>query len=161
MQNAGLPEAGDAVMTFPPEVLADPGAYRAAATLPTGGDVEAAVKARRDLAVDGFRRIAEAVRAGDRGPLERFYTSAVALVRPAVAGWRRLWAGTVAAEVRHTAEVLDALERGDPVHLGAATVLEAPGGERWGMCGHLTVHDVTRPAVHPAPGVHSFGEDLD
>ena len=27
MQNAGLPEAGDAVLTFPPEVLADPEAY--------------------------------------------------------------------------------------------------------------------------------------
>ncbi|HEY8789020.1 MAG TPA: cupin domain-containing protein [Actinopolymorphaceae bacterium] len=27
MANAGLPEAGDAVMTFPPEVLADPDAY--------------------------------------------------------------------------------------------------------------------------------------
>ncbi len=36
MQNGGLPEAGDAVFTFPPEVLADPGAYAAAATLPPG-----------------------------------------------------------------------------------------------------------------------------
>lgn len=34
MSNGGLPEAGDAVFTFPPEVLADPAAYRAAATLP-------------------------------------------------------------------------------------------------------------------------------
>ena len=34
MQNAGLPEAGDAVMTFPDDVLADPERYRAAATLP-------------------------------------------------------------------------------------------------------------------------------
>jgi mannose-6-phosphate isomerase-like protein (cupin superfamily) len=155
MQNAGLPEAGDAVMTFPPEVLADPGAYRAAATLPAGGDVEAAVKVRRDLAVDGFRRIAEALRAGDTGPLERFYASAVALVRPAVAGWRRIWAGTVAEEARHTAEVLDALERGDAAHLGAATVREAPGGERWGMCGHLTVHDVTGGGHHRPPGTIS------
>ncbi|HZC40709.1 MAG TPA: cupin domain-containing protein [Streptosporangiaceae bacterium] len=36
MQNAGLPEAGDAVLTFPPEVLADPARYAAAASL-TGG----------------------------------------------------------------------------------------------------------------------------
>lgn len=35
MSNAGLPEAGDAVMTFPADVLADADRYRAAATLPT------------------------------------------------------------------------------------------------------------------------------
>src|SRR5689334_14103270 len=33
MQNAGLPEHGDAVLTFPPEVLADPAAYASAASL--------------------------------------------------------------------------------------------------------------------------------
>jgi len=146
MQNAGLPEAGDAVMTFPPEVLADPVTYRAAATLPPDG-VEAAVAARRDLAVSGFLRIADALRAGDAEPLERFYASAVALVRPAVAGWRRIWDETVARETRHTAEVLDALARADPTHLRDAAVLEAPDAARWGMCGHLTVHDVTHPMI--------------
>ena len=34
MSNAGLPEAGDAVMTFPPEIVADPDRYRAAARCP-------------------------------------------------------------------------------------------------------------------------------
>src|SRR5262249_2793804 len=33
MQNSGLPEAGDAVFTFPPEILADPDAYGWAAAL--------------------------------------------------------------------------------------------------------------------------------
>lgn len=147
MSNAGLPEAGDAVMTFPPEVLADPEAYRAAATLPAGGDVEAAVARRRDLAVEGFLRIADALRAGDPEPLDRFHASAAALVRPAVAGWRRIWDETVARETRHTAGVLDALARGDAGHLAGAAVLEAPNGARWGMCGHLTTHDTTRPTA--------------
>ncbi|GAA4455486.1 cupin domain-containing protein [Phytohabitans houttuyneae] len=140
MSNAGLPEAGDAVMTFPPDVLADPEAYRAAATLPPGGDVEAAVGRRRDLAVEGFRRLADALRAGDSAPLEAFYAQAAALVRPAVAGWRRIFDETVARETRRTAEVLDALERGDAAHLRDAAVREAPSGERWGMCGRLTTH---------------------
>ncbi len=147
MSNAGLPEAGDAVMTFPPEVLADPEAYRAAATLPRGGDIEGAVKRRRDLAVEGYRRMADALRAGDPEPLDRFYASAVALVRPAVAGWRRIWEQTVARETHHTGGVLDALERGDPGHLRDAAVLEAPNGARWGMCGHLTTHDTANPAA--------------
>ena len=37
MSNAGLPEAGDAVMTFPADVLADVERYRAAAALPAPG----------------------------------------------------------------------------------------------------------------------------
>jgi len=148
MSNAGLPEAGDAVMTFPPEVVADPAAYQAAATLPTAAAspaVEAAVAARRDLAVDGFLRIAAALREGDTAPLERFYAAAAALVRPKVAGWRRLWERTVAQEARRTAEVLDALDRGDAGHLGEAALLAAPNGERWGMCGHLITHDTAHP----------------
>ncbi|MDQ3146190.1 MAG: cupin domain-containing protein, partial [Actinomycetota bacterium] len=36
MQNAGLPEAGDMVITFAPEVMADPGRYAEAAGLPEG-----------------------------------------------------------------------------------------------------------------------------
>src|SRR5690606_13975665 len=148
MQNAGLPEAGDAVMTFPPEVVSDPDAYRDAALLPSGGE-EPAVARRRDLAVEGFLRLAESARAGDFGPLLRFYDSAVALVRPKIATWRRMWESTVAAETRNTAEVLDALGRGDGIHLRHATLLEAPPQERWGMCGHLRAHDVTRPFVHP------------
>src|SRR6266545_2424435 len=39
MANSGLPEAGDAVLTFPPEVLADPDRYAAAAVQPTDLDV--------------------------------------------------------------------------------------------------------------------------
>ncbi|WP_156968591.1 cupin domain-containing protein, partial [Cellulomonas bogoriensis] len=59
MQNSGLPEAGDAVMTFPLEVLGDPQAYARAATLPdadAGTDVTAAVVRRRALALEGYDR---------------------------------------------------------------------------------------------------------
>jgi mannose-6-phosphate isomerase-like protein (cupin superfamily) len=147
MQNAGLPEAGDAVMTFPHQIVEDPDRYRAAARLPGGGDEEmaAAAQKRRDLAVDGFLRLAASVRAGDLGPLERFYDSAVDLVRPAVAGWRRIWEETVAREARLTDGVLDALERGDGQHLRRAALLESPPAPRWGMCGRLQTHDVANP----------------
>src|SRR5918997_6904831 len=58
MQNAGLPEAGDFVLTFPPEILADEPAYLHAASLASSGHVytssEGAAHRRRDLAVAGF-----------------------------------------------------------------------------------------------------------
>ncbi|MEV0201710.1 cupin domain-containing protein [Nonomuraea sp. NPDC050691] len=150
MQNAGLPEAGDAVMTFPPDVVADAGRYRQAAALPVGvppEEVERAVARRRDLAVEGFLRLAEAVDAGDLEPLRRLYADAVALVRPHVGRWRELWERNVAAQVRHTAAVLDALEAGDPTHLAGSALMESPPEERWGMCGNLRAHDVTHPTV--------------
>lgn len=151
MQNAGLPEAGDAVMTFPPEIVSDPARYRTAATLPSGevaeGVMEEAARRRRDLAVQGFLLLAASVEAGDVAPLERFYDSAVALVRPAVPGWQRTWEDTVAREVRRTADVLAALERGDGRHLRDAMLLESPPSPTpgWGMCGRLRTHDVAHP----------------
>ncbi|WP_049575183.1 cupin domain-containing protein [Nonomuraea sp. SBT364] len=148
MQNAGLPEAGDAVMTFPPEILADPGRYRAAAALPADPEAaEEAVARRRDLAVDGFHQVADALRAGDTGPLLRLYASAVALVRPAVARWREIWEESVAAQARHTAGVLDALDRGDGDHLLRSALMESAPQDRWGMCGRLRAHDVANPAT--------------
>jgi len=149
MSNAGLPEAGDAVMTFPPEIVADPSRYREAATLPAGSAQEA-VRRRRDLAVEGFQRLV----AGDRETLQAFYDSAAALVRPAVDGWRELWASTVERETRRTAEVLDALARGDARHLHDAALLESPPSDetRWGMCGRLKVLGLARTGDTPPAG---------
>jgi mannose-6-phosphate isomerase-like protein (cupin superfamily) len=157
MQNAGLPEAGDAVMTFPPEVVGDAERYRAAATLPSAVDDDAmrqAAERRRDLAVEGFLRLVTSVQSGELGPLERFYDQAVALVRPKVAGWRETWERTVAAETRHTARVLDALAGGDGQHLRQSALLESPPSPEpgWGMCGRLGKHDVANPVVHTRGG---------
>ena len=152
MQNAGLPEAGDAVMTFPPEIVADLVRYSAAASLPLGADadeLDEAVRRRRDLAVDGFRRLVASAQDGDFAPLHALYDSAVALVRPRISGWRATWRATVERETRHTEEVLDALEQGDGRHLGHSVLLEAPPSQtaRWGMCGRLRTHDVAHPVV--------------
>jgi mannose-6-phosphate isomerase-like protein (cupin superfamily) len=147
MANAGLPEAGDAVMTFPAEIVADPVRYRETAALPREEPEvarDAAAQRRRDLAVEGFHRLVESTRAGDLGPLDRFYDAATALVRPLVASWRETWQETVARQTSHTADVLDALERGDGQHLRTAALLEAPPSpsQGFGMCGRLRTYDV-------------------
>jgi mannose-6-phosphate isomerase-like protein (cupin superfamily) len=147
MSNAGLPEAGDAVMTFPAEIVADPARYRAAAHL--DGDPGLAVRHRCDLALEGFQQLVDAAEAGDPEPLAEFYAAAAALVRPSVAGWRDLWSTTVESATRQTAEILDALREGDGRHLSASAVLSSPPSDppRWGMCGQLGAHDVHHPNV--------------
>jgi mannose-6-phosphate isomerase-like protein (cupin superfamily) len=138
MSNAGLPEAGDAVMTFPTEIVADPDRYRAAARL--DGDPGEAARRRRDLAVEGFRRLAAAAGRGDPRPLEDFYDAAVALVQPLVDGWRA---------IADAPGLLDALGSGDGRHLRASAVFRSAPSEppRWGMCGRLGAHDVHHPTI--------------
>jgi hypothetical protein len=151
MSNAGLPEAGDAVLTFPTEIVADPERYRAAARL--DGDPEQAVRRRRDLALEGFQRLVEAAGKADPRPLEEFYDAAAALVRPAVDGWR----ATVEATTHRSAGLLDALGAGDARHLRASAVFgSAPSDPpRWGMCGRLGAHDVHHPTVLSTSSVGS------
>ncbi|MEU6669173.1 cupin [Streptomyces sp. NPDC046727] len=139
MQNSGLPEAGDAVFTFPPEVLADPERYAAAATLlpGTGPETEAAARRRRDLAVEGYLVLREALAAGDDGPYRDFQRAAARLVRAKVPGWRELWRAGALATAERTGAQLDALETGQPDYLADATAYETGptrlGG--FGMCG--------------------------
>jgi mannose-6-phosphate isomerase-like protein (cupin superfamily) len=142
MQNSGLPEAGDAVLTFPPEVLADPQAYAAAAGLSGGGapgsDIGAAYR-RRDLAVDGFRLL----RAGGPDALRKFYAAAVELKRPLLDTWRDRWRDGAALAADRTGRQLDALTRGDAGHLHHAGVYVAPAPAergRLGMCGLLDTY---------------------
>lgn len=154
MSNAGLPEAGDAVMTFPPHALADVATYRAAAALPRGGahadvtdaDVAQAARARRDLALEGYAQLREsAERHGPRAALGTFHDAAVRLVRPSVPRWQDLWGRTAFAETDATAGVLEGLMRGDAPHLqtGRAERFAArPAPRRYGMCGRLETWDL-------------------
>ncbi|MGY0488364.1 cupin domain-containing protein [Streptomyces sp. WG-D5] len=138
MQNSGLPEAGDAVFTFPPRYLTDPETYAAAARLPQGPDAEAAARRRRDLAVEGYLPLREALEAGDPEPLRTFQRAAAALVRPRVAAWRELWRTGALAAAERTGAQLDALEKGDADAYLAASTAHAAGPTRHGglgMCG--------------------------
>lgn len=154
MANAGLPEAGDAVMTFPDEVLADAERYRLAATLPAEITERAtAARARRDLGVTGFLALRAAVEAGDPAALERLHAHATRLVTPHRTTWRSIWEASVGAETRAADAALTALAHGQAPHLAAATVTDAPAdpGPTWGMCGHLTTFDLTTRTSIGAP----------
>jgi mannose-6-phosphate isomerase-like protein (cupin superfamily) len=162
MQNAGLPEAGDFVLTFPPAILADEQAYADAASLAPSGHVYAssaeAASRRRDLAVEGFRTLREQF--DRRGPaaLEELYEAAARLVRPKLNAWRAPWEAGPLAAARRTGEQLDALARGRLDHLldGAIYALPAPAEgsqdeaqplRRLGMCGTLAIYQPEGLAV--------------
>jgi mannose-6-phosphate isomerase-like protein (cupin superfamily) len=145
MQNNGLPEAGDAVLTLPPEYLTDPETYAAATVIPADApeaEQERVARSRRDLALEGYR----ALRAADGPePLAAFHRAAAALVRPRLAAWRERWRRGAEAAAAATGEQLDRLERGDVSHLADALVrAEQPSAHgRFGMCGRLDVYKGT------------------
>ena len=156
MQNAGLPEAGDAVMTFPDDVLADADRYRAAATLPAAdrpdADRLAAALARRDLAVEGFRAlfVDGIVDDGRLDPerLARLHARAVALVAPRAPEWRERWRAGALAAAQETGRRLDALEAGRDPGLADARVAQSPAADAFGMCGRLRTYR-TDPLEEP------------
>lgn len=149
MQNAGLPEAGDAVLTFPTEILTDPTKYARAAVIDQSREEPentAAAAARRDLAVEGYLPLREAYVAGNRTPLEDFYAHAAGIVQERARGWSELHRSTVIAQSQKTAGQIEALTQRDFAHLKDADVFTdhgSPPPRRFGMCGRLRTYDLT------------------
>jgi mannose-6-phosphate isomerase-like protein (cupin superfamily) len=147
MQNAGLPEAGDFVLAFPPQVLADPEQYFKAASLAASGavytsDLEAAHH-RRDLSIEGFTQLRREFEAEGPPALETFYDHAVDLVQEKVPQWREVWLAGPAAAAQRTGEHLNLLRQWHFDHLLEASVhaLPAPAEPRkLGMCGTLATY---------------------
>jgi mannose-6-phosphate isomerase-like protein (cupin superfamily) len=144
MQNAGLPEHGDAVLTFPPPILADPAAYARAASLAGGeGDTAAAAQRRASLAVEGYLLLRDQV--AEQGPaaLDAFYAAALRLTGGQVGDWRARWSGGALAAAELTGVHLDEIGAGVPGHLDTAGLwrITQPAGDRgYGMCGRLTTY---------------------
>jgi hypothetical protein len=139
MQNNGLPEAGDAVMTFPPEYLEDPERYRQVAVLPSTDAAEAA-RRRQALAVDGFTALRRRYETEGATALDSLHAAAGRLVHPKVEAWRATWRDGPLAAAHRTGEQLDALEAGDTSHLREGSVASVQPAPRFGMCGRLSTY---------------------
>jgi hypothetical protein len=117
MSNAGLPEAGDMVLAFPPSVLADPDGYRAIADLPVDGrttdDAPDAAFRRRDLAVEGFAYWRAAVETAGAGALDGLYAAAVDLLGPRPKTWDSLVDEDPAGDLRRSRSQIESLRGSD------------------------------------------------
>ena len=117
MSNAGLPEAGDMVLAFPPSVLADPGRYRAIADLPIDGrttdDSPVAAVRRRDLAVEGFTYWRDAVETDGAAALDGLYAAAVDLLGPRPQAWGLLVDEDPARDLRRSRSQIESLRGSD------------------------------------------------
>jgi hypothetical protein len=144
MENAGLPEHGDSLLTFPLQYLHDEDSYLQITSLSRSGSVSGnnreAARKRRDLAVEGFLLLRGEVERG--GSLESFYDLAVRLVRSKESTWRHIWEAGPASTIRRTKSFLDKLNAGASDYLNQGTVFEIPVDlvheeRKLGMCGTL------------------------
>jgi len=140
MSNTGLPEAGDAVLTFPLDIVRDPRGYAEAVSLPNGGapgtDITTAYR-RRDLAVQGFHELRK------NDTLDDFYTAAMKLKQPLLPSWRDRWEQGARRAAERTGAEITAMIDNDPSHLRQSRVSakEAPDEHgRLGMCGLLNTY---------------------
>ncbi|NEA35367.1 cupin domain-containing protein [Streptomyces sp. SID13031] len=146
MSNSGLPEAGDAVLTLPPEHLIDRETYLKATTLTGEGEARTpSAMTRRNLALEGFAVLRDAYAADGPAALDAFYESAIRIVQPQLADWRKRWEEGARRLADETGAALEALEAGKAPHLQTAELHELPAPTehgRHGMCGRLDVYDV-------------------
>jgi mannose-6-phosphate isomerase-like protein (cupin superfamily) len=143
MENAGLPEHGDSVLTFPSKYLQDEDSYRQSASLDsaelTPGDQQDAARTRRDLAVQGFQILRAEL---EKGSLENFYQQAACLAQSKEPGWRKIWEAGPMKTIQRTGTFLNKLNLGTSDYLNEGRVFEIPIDpehelRKLGMCGTL------------------------
>lgn len=139
MQNGGLPERGDFILTFPPEVLTSPATYANALRVASHED---AIR-RRDLATQGFMTLKAAAAEGSdklQPLLRTFYRAACKLIAPKVDGFEWVLKSGAQAEVKDCLDAVDFLRVGRIDYLERARFAEIqPRADlaRPGMCGEL------------------------
>ena len=146
MENAGLPEHGDSLLTFAPHYLKDEPAYLEVASLSPTGAVFAnsaeAARHRRDLAVEGFLALRHAFEANGASALSEFYDQAVQLMKVKAYEWSELWEAGPASTIRRTESYLQALAAGSGSYLSDGAVFDLPVDlkdetRKLGFCGTL------------------------
>jgi mannose-6-phosphate isomerase-like protein (cupin superfamily) len=149
MENGGLPEHGDSLLTFESRYLKDERTYLDVASLSPSGavyaDSEDAARGRRDLAVEGFLALRQAFETDGAAALHEFYERAVGLIKSKAPDWRQLWQSGPAGTIHRTESYLDALAKGSAGYLTSGRIFEMPvdverENRKLGFCGTLRTY---------------------
>jgi mannose-6-phosphate isomerase-like protein (cupin superfamily) len=138
MQNSGLPERGDNVVTFTNELLSDDSSYADAMRVSSIDDAYR----RRDRGVEGFLQLKAAFEtSAEEGlaALERFYQQAAARTSGVQAQWREMVEQGALAEAQTSLAQLDQLAENDTSYLlnNGVGLVQPPESPALGFCGHL------------------------
>jgi mannose-6-phosphate isomerase-like protein (cupin superfamily) len=140
MQNGGLPERGDFVLTMEPGIMRDERAYAEAIRV---NDVADAIR-RRDDAVRGFLPLRDAMRGNtpeSREMLRQFYRDARGTLASKIDGFEWVLKSGPQTELKASLDAIDFLRFGRTDYLEQASHWTKIKGmdepERLGMCGFL------------------------
>lgn len=138
MQNSGLPERSDNVVTFNDEIMQLQDKYAAAMKVQSLEDGYR----RRDQGVTGFLELKKTFKQGNReglAALHHFYDLAAKRTASRQAEWRNVVTEGALAEARRSLAILDELAQGNTDYLAGTQqhlVLPKPHSTI-GFCGHL------------------------
>jgi mannose-6-phosphate isomerase-like protein (cupin superfamily) len=138
MQNSGLPERGDNVVTFADEIMADEAQFAEAMRVQSFEDAYR----RRDRGVEGFLRLKaafEADQAQGQAALQRLYTRAAQRIEAKRGEWRRVIEQGAQHAAHESLGQVQALSDGDVSYLSHARHILIESGEYKtpGFCGRL------------------------
>lgn len=133
MSHAGLPEAGDLVIAFDEETLADAERYSAAAALAESTE-------RRDAAVAAFGDWTARFDHDVDEAMAALHSHAARIVGPRSAGWGTVVRDSTGVEFERSLDWVEQIRAGNVDHLAGAAVAHQPEkteGRGWGCCGTL------------------------
>ena len=138
MQNSGLPERGDNVVTFAEDILADDERYTGAMRVNSFEEAYA----RRDKGVEGFLKLKAAFEEGlepGRKALGRFFELATERTQSLRSNWQNVIERGALQEAQTSLSRLEALEQGELDYLQQAQqhLITADAYKTPGFCGAL------------------------
>ena len=155
MQNSGLPERGDNVVCFKPELLETDERFNDAMSV---SSLDEAMR-RRDRGVEGFLQLkdtfAKSIEEG-QAALRHFFELAEQRTASFRTEWTRVVENGAAAEARDSLQRLQALQAADLTYLLQAQHHVYPADEpsQLGFCGHLSRY--TDLAVFTPEGIRAL-----
>jgi mannose-6-phosphate isomerase-like protein (cupin superfamily) len=139
MQNGGLAERGDYILTFPDRVLADDKAYSDAVKITSHADAIT----RRNLSLEGFGPLKNTIQTdpeAGRKELEKLYQHARRILAPKVEGFEWVLRTGSLAEVKASHDAVDFIRYNHMEYLAKAnwcSIDPAKDQLRSGLCGDV------------------------